>query len=163
MSAESIVFQLIKSLFRRYERRNLVHPTSRAFWAAGIGIGCGVGWGPNFGLEVISYVGSDCGVGCLVLGSLFLVRHWSSSQLLLEISHIGKCDVDVPYLETCDDCGGTGTKPNNCLKTCAECGGRGQKLETQRTPFGIMSQMSKGACGSLLTSRIVLKIRYTFI
>ncbi|KAL8474448.1 hypothetical protein ACS0TY_031061 [Phlomoides rotata] len=69
----------------------------------------------------------------------------------------GKCDVEVPYLETCDDCGGTGAKSNSCLKTCAECGGRGQKMETQRTPFGIMSQVTScSKCdgnGKIITDR----------
>ncbi|CAA2960597.1 cadmium-induced protein AS8 [Olea europaea var. sylvestris] len=54
---------IIKSLFRRYERWNPVHPTYGAFWGVGIGIGCGVGWGPGFGPEVIGYVGAGCGAG----------------------------------------------------------------------------------------------------
>lgn len=54
----------------------------------------------------------------------------------------GKHDIEVPYLENCEDCGGTGAKSSSCLKTCGECGGRGQKMETERTPFGIMSQVT---------------------
>lgn len=54
---------IIKSLFRRYERWNPVHPTYGAFWGVGIGIGCGVGWGPGFGHEAIGHVGSGCGAG----------------------------------------------------------------------------------------------------
>lgn len=54
---------IIKSLFKRYERWNPVHPTAGAFWGIGIGLGCGVGWGPGFGPEVIGYVGAGCGVG----------------------------------------------------------------------------------------------------
>ncbi|CAI9784661.1 unnamed protein product [Fraxinus pennsylvanica] len=57
---------VIKSLFRRYERWNPVHPTYGAFWGVGIGIGCGVGWGPGFGPEVIGYVGAGCGAGVSV-------------------------------------------------------------------------------------------------
>ncbi|PIN24757.1 hypothetical protein CDL12_02502 [Handroanthus impetiginosus] len=54
---------IIKSLFRRYERWNPVHPTQGAFWGIGLGIGCGIGWGPGFGPEVIGYVGAGCGAG----------------------------------------------------------------------------------------------------
>ncbi|KAL2517271.1 Cadmium-induced protein AS8 [Abeliophyllum distichum] len=57
---------IIKSLFRRYERWNPVHPTHGAFWGVGIGIGCGVGWGPGFGPEVVGYVGAGCGAGFCV-------------------------------------------------------------------------------------------------
>ncbi|XAR70725.1 hypothetical protein NMG60_11027692 [Bertholletia excelsa] len=58
-----MVLMIIKSLLRRYQRWNPVHPTYGAFWGLGIGIGCGVGWGPGFGPEVIGYVGAGCGVG----------------------------------------------------------------------------------------------------
>ncbi|KAL0324127.1 UNVERIFIED_CONTAM: Cadmium-induced protein AS8 [Sesamum calycinum] len=54
---------IIKSLFRRYERWNPVHPTYGTFWGIGAGIGCGIGWGPGFGPEVIGYVGAGCGAG----------------------------------------------------------------------------------------------------
>ncbi|XP_051129222.1 cadmium-induced protein AS8-like isoform X2 [Andrographis paniculata] len=62
---------IIKTIFRRYERWNPVHPTYGAFWGMGLGIGCGIGWGPGFGPEVISYVGAGCGVGFSV-GITFL-------------------------------------------------------------------------------------------
>lgn len=54
----------------------------------------------------------------------------------------GKRDVEVPYFKTCDDCGGTGAKSNSCLKTCADCGGRGRTMKTEKTPFGVISQVS---------------------
>ncbi|KAL3818324.1 hypothetical protein ACJIZ3_004229 [Penstemon smallii] len=54
---------IIKSIFRRYEKWNPVHPTHGAFWGMGVGIGCGVGWGPGFGPDVIGYVGAGCGAG----------------------------------------------------------------------------------------------------
>ncbi|XP_057766645.1 cadmium-induced protein AS8-like isoform X2 [Salvia miltiorrhiza] len=62
---------IIKSIFRRYERWNPVHPTSGAFWGVGVGIGCGIGWGPGFGPEVVGYVGAGCGSGFSV-GITFL-------------------------------------------------------------------------------------------
>jgi hypothetical protein len=36
-----------------------------------MGLGCGVGWGPGFGPEVVGYVGSGCGLG-LSIGVTFL-------------------------------------------------------------------------------------------
>ncbi|KAK6127846.1 hypothetical protein DH2020_038415 [Rehmannia glutinosa] len=69
----------------------------------------------------------------------------------------GKRDVEVPCLETCDDCGGTGAKSSSCVKTCAECGGSGREVKTQRTPFGVMSQVSScSKCrgdGKIITDR----------
>ncbi|KAI3463549.1 hypothetical protein Pfo_020212 [Paulownia fortunei] len=69
----------------------------------------------------------------------------------------GKHDVEVPFLETCDDCGGTGAKSSSCLKMCAECGGRGRVVKTQKTPFGIMSQVTScSKCrgdGKIITDR----------
>lgn len=53
----------------------------------------------------------------------------------------GKRDVEVPYIKTCDDCGGTGAKSSSCLKTCTECGGRGRIMKTETTPFGVISQV----------------------
>ncbi|KAM7269071.1 hypothetical protein ACFE04_024568 [Oxalis oulophora] len=34
------------------------------------------------------------------------------------------------------------TTDSNCIQTCSECGGRGGVMKTQRTPFGVMSQLS---------------------
>lgn len=55
----------------------------------------------------------------------------------------GQHDVQVPCLETCDDCGGTGAKSRDSIKVCKECGGRGGVSKTQKTPFGLMSQVLK--------------------
>ncbi|XP_057767616.1 uncharacterized protein LOC130987925 [Salvia miltiorrhiza] len=69
----------------------------------------------------------------------------------------GKRDVEVPYFKTCDDCGGTGAKSSNCLKTCSECGGRGRIMKTEKTPFGVMSQVTScSKChgdGKIITDR----------
>ncbi|CAK7349547.1 unnamed protein product [Dovyalis caffra] len=40
------------------------------------------------------------------------------------------------------DIRGTGAKSSSCIKPCADCGGRGGVMKTQRTPFGMMSQVS---------------------
>ncbi|WCJ42120.1 Molecular chaperone Hsp40/DnaJ family protein [Euphorbia peplus] len=53
-----------------------------------------------------------------------------------------KRDIEVPCFETCGDCGGTGAKSDRYIKTCNECGGRGGVMKNQRTPFGMMSQVS---------------------
>lgn len=50
-------------------------------------------------------------------------------------------EIEVSYFETCESCGGTGAKSRNCIKTCKDCGGRGGVAKTQKTPFGIMSQV----------------------
>ncbi|XP_065850880.1 uncharacterized protein [Euphorbia lathyris] len=53
-----------------------------------------------------------------------------------------KREIEVSCFETCDDCGGTGAKSDRYIKTCTDCGGRGGVMKTQRTPFGMMSQVS---------------------
>ena len=41
----------------------------------------------------------------------------------------------------CDTCDGTGAQSSSCIKTCSSCGGRGGIIQTQKTPFGVMSQV----------------------
>lgn len=68
---------------------------------------------------------------------------WSDLNLTFEESVFGgKREIEVPCLETCGVCGGTGAKSTNCIKSCTECGGRGRVMKTQRTPFGVVSQVS---------------------
>lgn len=54
----------------------------------------------------------------------------------------GQREIEVSFFETCDSCSGTGAKSSSCIKSCADCGGRGGVVKTQRTPFGMMSQVS---------------------
>ncbi|XP_009767506.1 uncharacterized protein [Nicotiana sylvestris] len=54
----------------------------------------------------------------------------------------GQRDIEVPSLDACDSCGGTGAKSSSCVKVCSDCGGKGGVVKTQKTPFGIMSQVS---------------------
>ncbi|KAH0976064.1 hypothetical protein GBA52_017963 [Prunus armeniaca] len=57
-------------------------------------------------------------------------------------------EIEVSSVETCDNCGGTGAKSDNCIKSCTGCGGRGGVMKTQRTPFGMISQVSTcSKCG----------------
>lgn len=57
-------------------------------------------------------------------------------------------DIEVSLLETCDTCNGTGAKSNSSFQLCSMCQGRGSVVNSQKTPFGIMSQVSKcSKCG----------------
>lgn len=53
----------------------------------------------------------------------------------------GERDIEISCFETCDDCGGTGAKSSSSMKSCRGCGGRGGVVKTQKTPFGIVSQV----------------------
>ncbi|XP_031265144.1 uncharacterized protein LOC116123523 isoform X2 [Pistacia vera] len=69
----------------------------------------------------------------------------------------GRREIEVSCFETCDNCGGTGAKSSSCIQSCNACGGRGGVTKTQRTPFGIMSQVSTcsrcGGDGKIITDR----------
>ena len=55
-----------------------------------------------------------------------------------------KRTVDVPRIEVCDVCSGSGAAKGSSPQTCPDCGGRGQVTTQQRTPFGVIS--SSKAC-----------------
>ncbi|KAB1217393.1 Chaperone protein DnaJ [Morella rubra] len=54
----------------------------------------------------------------------------------------GQREIAFPCSETCDKCDGTGAKSSSSIESCTDCGGRGGVMRSQRTPFGIMSQVS---------------------
>ncbi|KAE9588257.1 putative chaperone DnaJ [Lupinus albus] len=54
----------------------------------------------------------------------------------------GRKEIEISCSQPCNDCDGTGAKSRNCIKHCTNCGGRGGEMKSQRTPFGIMSQVS---------------------
>lgn len=59
-----------------------------------------------------------------------------------------KQTVDVPIVERCADCNGTGAKAGTAPRVCPNCRGTGQETRQQRTPFGIMStQTTCSHCG----------------
>ncbi len=59
-----------------------------------------------------------------------------------------KKQVQVPIVERCDDCGGSGAKKGTTPRTCSRCNGTGQETRQQRTPFGVMStQTTCSQCG----------------
>lgn len=48
--------------------------------------------------------------------------------------------IQVPRLETCPQCDGTGAESEHDKITCETCGGNGIVRKSQRTPFGMFSQ-----------------------
>ncbi len=51
-------------------------------------------------------------------------------------------EVTVGKVEKCTDCNGTGCAPGTTPEVCPDCKGTGQVRTTQRTPFGVMQNMS---------------------
>lgn len=56
--------------------------------------------------------------------------------------------VDVPRIEVCDGCSGSGAAPGTSTQTCPDCNGRGQVTTQQRTMLGTMQvQKPCSRCG----------------
>ena len=53
----------------------------------------------------------------------------------------GQREIEISCFEACDSCDGTGAKSSSCIKPCSSCGGKGGVMKTQKTPFGVMSQV----------------------
>lgn len=51
-------------------------------------------------------------------------------------------DIEINRLETCGICMGSGARSGTNVKICQDCGGKGNVTESQRTPYGIYSQVS---------------------
>ena len=49
-----------------------------------------------------------------------------------------KKTVEVPRIEVCDQCSGSGAAPGTATQSCPDCGGRGQISTQQRTILGVM-------------------------
>src|SRR3989338_6911282 len=47
--------------------------------------------------------------------------------------------LNIPRMEECEKCKGTGAENPEDIATCNECNGRGVSTKTQRTPFGLFS------------------------
>jgi len=47
--------------------------------------------------------------------------------------------INIPRLEECDKCHGTGAESTSDIITCPDCNGKGVATKTQRTPFGMFS------------------------
>ena len=53
-------------------------------------------------------------------------------------------ELNIPRIEPCGDCNGTGCAPGTTPEVCPDCKGSGQVRTTQRTPFGMAQTM--GPC-----------------
>ncbi|MFW6120847.1 MAG: molecular chaperone DnaJ [Petrotogales bacterium] len=51
-------------------------------------------------------------------------------------------DINVPRSEVCTVCNGSGAKPGTSPKKCPQCNGTGQMRVSQRTAFGMFTQVS---------------------
>ncbi len=59
-----------------------------------------------------------------------------------------KKSIEVPRIEDCSECGGTGAAKGTSPKTCSQCGGRGVINVQSRTAFGVMNtQKTCSTCG----------------
>ncbi len=52
-------------------------------------------------------------------------------------------EINIPHLETCEICRGTGAKKGTGPTTCTTCGGSGQVRRATRTPFGNFTQVAE--------------------
>ena len=50
--------------------------------------------------------------------------------------------LDIPRVEKCSACDGTGAESKDDVKECDECHGTGSQRRTQRTPFGVFATTS---------------------
>ncbi|TYH83778.1 hypothetical protein ES332_D02G154500v1 [Gossypium tomentosum] len=83
---------------------------------------------------------------------------WYELHLNFEESIFGgEREIMVYYLETCNDCGGTGAKTSSCVKSCTDCGGKGGSTKSKRTPFGVAIEVSTcsscGGKGKIITDK----------
>ncbi len=63
-------------------------------------------------------------------------------------------EINIPRIEDCEDCKGSGCKEGSSPETCSECHGTGSVRVQQRTPFGMMqSQTQCPKCGG--TGKII--------
>ncbi|HME54901.1 MAG TPA: molecular chaperone DnaJ [Candidatus Lokiarchaeia archaeon] len=53
-----------------------------------------------------------------------------------------KRDLQIKRRVPCDNCNGSGAEPGTKPEKCPTCNGRGQVARTQRTPFGMMQQIT---------------------
>lgn len=63
-------------------------------------------------------------------------------------------EIEVPRIEDCEDCHGTGCAAGSSPETCPDCHGTGSVRTQQRTPFGVMQATSQcRKCGG--TGKII--------
>lgn len=61
-------------------------------------------------------------------------------EIRLEEAATGtKKTLNIPRIEKCPECGGSGAESEDDVKKCSECNGAGVSRKTQRTPFGMFA------------------------
>lgn len=78
---------------------------------------------------------------CHLFLTFFLACSYDLYLSFEESVHGGSREIDFTCFETCDGCGGSGAKSSSSIKLCSECGGKGGVMKTQKTPFGIVTQV----------------------
>jgi molecular chaperone DnaJ len=64
-------------------------------------------------------------------------------EISLEEAYRGlETEIQVPRTETCETCGGSRAKPGTTLQQCPNCNGTGQQRRSQRTAFGMFTQVT---------------------
>jgi len=64
-------------------------------------------------------------------------------EISLEDAYNGlETEMRVPRNETCETCKGSGARPGTSPKKCSQCGGTGQIRHSQRTAFGMFTQVA---------------------
>ena len=64
-------------------------------------------------------------------------------EITLEDAYKGiETEIRIPRTEVCDICNGSGAKPGTTPKKCPHCGGTGQMRVSQRTAFGMFTQVA---------------------
>ena len=73
----------------------------------------------------------------------------ASVRITLEEAYKGtKRKLEIPRMDTCSHCGGTGAEPGSKVEVCPACHGSGQVRQVVNTPFGQMQQVVTCAqCG----------------
>lgn len=72
-------------------------------------------------------------------------RRGKNVNLGVSISFMDACkgktqEINIPHMEKCPQCGGSGAEGNTTVETCPDCQGRGQVRVTQNTMFGQIAQ-----------------------
>ena len=117
---------------------------------AGFGAGFGGGFGGGFGdfSDIFSSFGDIFGFGGGgQTRNPNAPRRGDNIRTQLNISFEEAAfgcekELNIPRVEPCTDCNGTGCAPGTTPEVCPDCNGSGQVRTTQRTPFGMAQTMS---------------------
>lgn len=62
----------------------------------------------------------------------------------------GEREFEISCFEACERCDGTGAKSSSCMTICSTCGGSGRMMKTQKTAFGMMSEVTFDVFGNVV-------------